>query len=165
MHSQYSCMNILKKNVELVADIRRYMNIYFNWKFKNFRDRRCSFFVSFSFTGRMGQCHETAFRCKLNSCSWLFDFHYEWIKFWKIQHLQRLTAAEKERYKQKAKELPNRVVFLQPKYTSQGVSLEQVEREQRELFEKKRYMERKIKNLVENGFLNNGNYSKCRKWN
>lgn len=47
---------------------------------------------------------------------------------------------------------------MPPKYTSQGIPLELVEQEQRELMEKKRYMERKVKRMVENAFLDNGMY-------
>ncbi|XP_055309099.1 protein maelstrom 2-like [Sitodiplosis mosellana] len=67
----------------------------------------------------------------------------------------KLTAAEKERYKQRAKTEPARTVFKPAKFTSQGIPLEQVDRELRELAEKKQYMERKIKNIVENAFLEN----------
>ncbi|XP_055308372.1 protein maelstrom homolog isoform X2 [Sitodiplosis mosellana] len=70
-------------------------------------------------------------------------------------HFERLTAAEKERYKLLAKRMPARTVMQPPKYTSQGVPLEQVEREQRELAEKKRFMERKVKHIVKNAFLEN----------
>lgn len=54
--------------------------------------------------------------------------------------------------------MPARTVVQPPRYTSQGVPLEQVEREQREAVEKKRYMERKVKNIVANGFLENGKF-------
>lgn len=55
-----------------------------------------------------------------------------------------------------AKQMPTRSVIVPPKFTSQGVPLEVVEREQQELAEKKRYMERTIRNMVENAFLDNG---------
>ncbi|XP_031638316.1 protein maelstrom homolog [Contarinia nasturtii] len=67
----------------------------------------------------------------------------------------KLSASEKERYKQMAKQLPSRVVHQAPKFTSQGIPLEQVEREQRALEEKKRFMERSIKTQCENAFLDN----------
>lgn len=52
--------------------------------------------------------------------------------------------------------MPTRVVNQPPKYTSQGIPLEQVEREQQKLAESKRYMDRKIKGIVQNAFLDNG---------
>lgn len=58
--------------------------------------------------------------------------------------------------KQKANTLPVKVKVVPPKYTSQGVPLDVVEREQRELAEKQNYMERKVAAIVENGFLENG---------
>lgn len=57
-----------------------------------------------------------------------------------------------------AKTLPSRTVVQPPKYTSQGIPLEQVEREQQEEAEKKRYMIRTVKNIVENGFLENSKF-------
>lgn len=76
--------------------------------------------------------------------------------------LQKLTAEEKEVYKQKAKAQPPKVVpakskskKAKPKYTSHGVPLEQIEREELELVEKRKYMEKTVKTIVENAFLNN----------
>lgn len=57
-----------------------------------------------------------------------------------------------------AKALPHRVVNQSPRFTSQGIPLEDIEREQRELAEKEHFMQRKVKNIVENGFLDNGMY-------
>lgn len=70
--------------------------------------------------------------------------------------LQKLTADQKERYKEKAKGQPARVVVVPPKFTSQGVSLEVIDREARELAEKQRYTERKVSNIVQNALLENG---------
>lgn len=69
-----------------------------------------------------------------------------------------MSADQKERYKQQAKTKPARTIYVPAKFTSQGIPLEQVEREQQALAEKKRYMERKIKNMIENAFLDNGAY-------
>lgn len=55
-----------------------------------------------------------------------------------------------------AKQMPTRTMNIAPKYTSQGVPLEEVEREQQELAEKKRYMDRKVRNMIQNAFLENG---------
>lgn len=55
-----------------------------------------------------------------------------------------------------AKNLPTRVVNQPAKFTSQGIPLEVVDREQREIAEKERFMKRKMKNIIENGFLDNG---------
>lgn len=54
--------------------------------------------------------------------------------------------------------MPVTTMIVPPKYTSHGIPLEQIEREQREALEKKRYMERKVKHIVENGFLDNGKH-------
>lgn len=70
--------------------------------------------------------------------------------------IKKLTATEKERYKQMAKTQPTRVVEFAAKFTSQGIPLEQVEREERERVEKEHYMQKKVKNIVENAFLDNG---------
>lgn len=59
-------------------------------------------------------------------------------------------------YKEKAKTLPAKYKVTQPKYTSQGILLEDLERERRELAEKQHYMNRKVHGIVENGFLENG---------
>lgn len=69
--------------------------------------------------------------------------------------LQKLTPDQKEAYKQKAKSQPAKVVQVPAKYTSQGVPLEQVEREERELVEKRKYMEKTVNNIVEDSFLEN----------
>lgn len=71
---------------------------------------------------------------------------------------QRLTEAEKQRYKQKASQMPDKVFYTAPKYTSQGILLSEVDRKQRLLVEQKAYMERKIRNMIENAFIDNGTY-------
>lgn len=81
-----------------------------------------------------------------------FDFHLQFIS-------QRLSADQKEAYKLKAKAQPARVVVVPAKYTSQGISLEVVDREQRELAEKEKYMERTVNSIVEESFLENGKQS------
>lgn len=53
---------------------------------------------------------------------------------------------------------PVKIVNVPQKFTSQGVPLEVYEREQREAMEKKRYMDQKVKNIVENAFLDNGKW-------
>lgn len=71
---------------------------------------------------------------------------------------QKLSADQKERYKQKAKNLPAKSVQVAPKYTTQGVPLELYEREQQDAIAKQKYMERKVRDLVQNGFLDNGKF-------
>lgn len=86
-----------------------------------------------------------------------FRWHFFSNKNWISE--QKLPPDEKERYKQLAKTKPTRIVVVPPKYTSQGIPLEQVDREQQALAEKKRYMERRVKNMIENAFLDNGAYN------
>lgn len=74
------------------------------------------------------------------------------------QSKQKMTQEQKEHYKVRAKGKPSHVYHVQPKYTSQGVPIEVVEREQKELAEKKKYMEITIRNWVENGQLSRGSY-------
>lgn len=50
------------------------------------------------------------------------------------------------------------MVYQAAKFTSQGIPLEQVEREQKERDEKARFMQVKIRNIVENAFLDNGKF-------
>lgn len=69
-----------------------------------------------------------------------------------------MSADQKERYKQKAKNLPAKSVNVAAKYTSQGVPLELVEREEQQAIAKQKYMERKVRDLVQNGFLDNGTF-------
>lgn len=111
-----------------------------------------------NFTGTMGPCCETTFRCKfLFVYRQLFHNSLEQsITFFFWFFTQRLTPDQKESYKQKAKTQPARTVMVPAKYTSQGVPLEVVEREARELAEKQKYMERKVHSVVEDGFLENG---------
>lgn len=67
----------------------------------------------------------------------------------------KLGPDQKERYKRLAKTQPARVVVVPPKYTSQGISLDVIAREEQEALEKDAYMKRKVKNVVEDGFLSN----------
>lgn len=58
--------------------------------------------------------------------------------------------------------MPARVVEApkksKPKLTAQGIPLEQVEQEERERVAKKRHMEQKVSNIIENAFLDNGEF-------
>lgn len=72
---------------------------------------------------------------------------------------QQLTPDQKEHYKQRAKAQPTIVKHVPAKYTSQGVPLDLVEREARELVEKQKYMERKVHSVVEDSFLENSKQS------
>lgn len=78
------------------------------------------------------------------------------ICFFVYQTNQKLTQEQKEHYKVRAKGKPSRVYHVPPKYTSQGIPIEVIEREQKELAEKKKYMEITIKKWVANGQLSNG---------
>lgn len=65
---------------------------------------------------------------------------------------QKLTEEQKQEYKEKSK---NQSV---PKLTSQGIPIDTIAREQNEIIEKAKYMERTIKRMVDFCFLNNGWY-------
>lgn len=69
--------------------------------------------------------------------------------------MKKLSDAEKDVYKERAKKSAVRIVET-ARYTSQGIPLEVIEREQRESFEKKKYMERTVHKFVSFGFENNG---------
>lgn len=58
-----------------------------------------------------------------------------------------------------AKQMPHTTVNVPPKFTSQGERVEDVERREQELDEKRRFMERKINHMIENAFLDNGEFS------
>lgn len=113
----------------------------------------------FCWIGTMGVSSEATLRrkfiCRLTLFVGLFALDRKLISrlHWFVQ---RLSADQKEAYKQKAKMQPARTVVVAPKYTSQGISLDVVEREQRELAEKQKYMERKVNSIVEDAFLENG---------
>lgn len=67
-----------------------------------------------------------------------------------------MTQEQKEHYKVRAKGKPSRTYHVAAKYTSQGIPIEEIEREQKELADKKKYMELTIKHWVENGQLSGG---------
>lgn len=84
-----------------------------------------------------------------------------------------MSAAEKEHYKELTKTKPSITVEVakklnkscknKPKLTAQGIPLEQVEQEERERVAKRHFMLQKVKNIVENAFLDNGKFFKVSK--
>lgn len=68
---------------------------------------------------------------------------------------QKLSEAQQQVYKSKAKQKPSITKIVPPKYTSQGISLELEEREQQRLFDEHKHMERKTKKIVALAFEEN----------
>lgn len=69
-----------------------------------------------------------------------------------------MTQEQKDHYKVRAQRKPSRAYHTPPKFTSQGISIENIERERKELVEWEKYMEVTIKNWVTNGQISGGSY-------
>lgn len=117
------------------------------------RDWKSHLYMINVWTGTMGISGGSTLQSKSTAFILLLVFQFNRAIEW---FTQRLTPDQKEAYNQKAKGLPARTVVVPPKFTSQGIPLEVVEREERELAEKENYMKRKVNSIVENAFLENG---------